>query len=162
MTIREAAERAGVSNQAVYKRLKARGISPESIREKGSGKLTEEGEQIIKELFPALQEESPKEAPADEPAAAPLPPSSEELERLTTRVEELTKQVEELTTKLTTSEAREKALVEERDYLRGALERSQQLQALTAQKIPNPPPTITDGSDKPQRRGLWARLRGKG
>ena len=162
MTISEAARLAGVSNQAVYKRLKSRGIKPDSIREK-SGELTEEGAALMRELFPILQDEVERapQAPADEPAAAPPPPAPDEVERLTTRVDELTKQVDELTTRLTTTEARAQALQDERDYLRGALEKSQQLQALTASKIPNPPPALTDGREEKQRRGLWARLRGR-
>lgn len=167
MTISEAARRAGVSNQAVYKRLKARGILPDSIREKGSGILTEEGEALMRELFPAIDEHEARPAPppVDEPAAAPpdeVERLTTEVERLSTRVDELTTEVDRLTTRLTTSEARAQALQDERDYLRGALDKSQQLQAMTAQKIPNPPPALTDGSEERPRRGLWARLTGRG
>lgn len=159
MTISEAARRAGISNQAIYKRLKARGIRPESIREPGTNKLTAEGEKIIKELFPAVDNDEARPAPPpDEPAAAP-----DELERLTTEVDRLTRRVDELTTALTTAEARALALQDERDYLRGALDKAQQLQALTASKLPNPPPVLTDGSgeERPQR-GLLSWLRGRG
>lgn len=158
MTIREAAERAGVTNQAIYKRLKARGIRPESIRVQGSGELTKEGEELMRELFPVMDESAARPAPpaSDEPAAAP----PDEVERLTTERDELRRRVDELTTRLTTAEARAQALQDERDYLRGALDKSQQLQAMTAQKIPNPPPALTDG-ERP-RRGLWARLTGRG
>ncbi len=160
MTISEAARRAGISNQAIYKRLKARGIRPESIREPGTNKLTAEGEKIIKELFPAVDndEARPDPPPVDEPAAAP----PDEVERLTTELEGLRRRVDELTTRLTTAEARALALQDERDYLRGALDKAQQLQALTASKLPNPPPVLTDGSEERPRRGLWARLTGRG
>lgn len=160
MTISDAARRAGISNQAIYKRLKARGISPESIREQGTSKLTAEGEKIIKELFPAVVEYESRlgAKSADDHAAA----QSDEVDRLTTENKRLTKEVNELTTRLTTAEERAIALQDERDYLRGALEKSQQLQALTAQKIPNPPPALTEGSEEKQKRGLLARLIGRG
>lgn len=159
MTIREAAERAGISNQAIYKRLKARGIRPESIREPGTNKLTAEGERIMRELFPVIDEEEARPDPpaSEEPAAAP----PDELARLTTELEGLRQRVDELTTRLTTAEARAQALQDERDYLRGALDKAQQIQALTASKLPTPPPALPDGEER-QRRGLLSWLRGWG
>lgn len=154
MTIREAAEQAGVSCQAIYKRLKSRGISPESIRDRGTHNLTRQGEELIKDLFPEIEE-------SEESAARSSPLSADhELERLKTEVEELKQENEKLKTKVSTAEARAQALQDERDYLRGALDKSQQLQAMTAQKIPNPPPAITDGKERPWR-GLWARITGR-
>ena len=162
MTIREAAEQAGISCQAVYKRLKARGIAPDSIREKGTNRLTREGEALIRELFPAIDESADESAaqPSSPASCEPATASPNELERLTTEVEKLRRRVDELTIRLTTAETRAQALQDERDYLRDALDKSQQLQAMTAQKIPNPPPAITDGKERPWR-GLWARITGR-
>ena len=150
MTIKDIAAAAGLSHQAIYKRLKARGVKLESIKIKGTGELTAEGEALMREIFNLKdqQEEAAPPPPAAEEKAAPAEVESE--------VEKLRNQVETL-------EQREKALTEERDFLRLSLERSQQLQAITAQKIPNPPPALPAGGDQQQRRGLfgWIRRRDK-
>lgn len=168
MTIKEVSEKVGLSHQAIYKRLRNRGIKAADIARKSTGELTEEGERLMYELFPFLQGEEGREAqaPADEPAAAPAAAVAadepSEVASLRDEVAAAAAKVAKLEGEVARQEEIIKALTDERDYLRGALERSQQLQALTAQKIPNPPPALTDGSGEKQRRGLWARLRGKG
>lgn len=61
MTIREVAQQAGLSHQAVYKKIKARGYQLDALRDKETGQLTEEGEAVIKELFPAKVENEVEE-----------------------------------------------------------------------------------------------------
>ncbi len=51
MTIKDIAAAAGLSHQAIYKRLKARGVKLESIKIKGTGELTAEGEALMREIF---------------------------------------------------------------------------------------------------------------
>ena len=166
MTIKDIAAAAGLSHQAVYKRLKGRGVKLESIKDKATGELTEEGERLVREIF-SLQDEPGEAAPpppAAEEKAAPVEVESE-VERLRNQVAELSAEVEKLRNQVATLEDKEKALTDERDFLRLSLERSQQLQAITAQKIPNPPPALTAGGDQQQqRRGLlgWLRRRSKG
>ena len=164
MTIKDIAAAAGLSHQAIYKRLKARGVKLESIKIKGTGELTEEGEALIKELFSIKdqQEEAAPPPPAAEEKAAPAEVESE-VEKLRNQVAGLNLEVEKLRNQVENMEQREKALTEERDFLRLSLERSQQLQAITAQKIPNPPPALPAGGDQQQRRGLfgWIRRRDK-
>ena len=170
MTIKDVAARTGLSHQAIYKRLKARGLSVSELKDKASGQLTEEGERLVRELFSIQAEEAP--TVDDKPSEEPSEPSAEvetEVEKLRNRVEELTTEVEKLRNHVETLEATNTALTSERDYLRLALERSQQLQMVTASKIPNPPPLLpaTEAEEsKSQHRGLfsgisswWARRR---
>ncbi len=160
MRIKEVSEKVGLSHQAIYKRLRSRGKRAEDITIKGTGELTEEGEALMRELFPALQgegQEGPQEA-----SGSPSAGKNEELERLREEGSRLRAEGERLRAEVASLEEKNQALTEERDYLRGALERSQQLQAMTAAKIPAPPPAITDGTDKAQRRGLLSWLRGRG
>lgn len=160
MTIKDIAAAAGLSHQAIYKRLKARGVKLEDIKIKGTGELTAEGEALIKEIFSLQdkQEESAPPPPAAEEKAAPVEVESE-VEKLRNQVAELSGEVEKLRNQVATLEDREKALTDERDFLRLSLERSQQLQAITAQKIPNPPPALPAGGDQQQRRGLFGWIR---
>lgn len=158
MRIKQVSEKVGLSHQAIYKRLRARGIKAEDITQKNTGELTAEGWALMLELFPILQgeEERSEQPQAEAPAAA----EPSEIERLQGEVARLRGEVAQAEGKVATMEAQLQALTEERDYLRGALERSQQLQALTAQKIPNPPPALPAGGDQ-QRRGLFGWLRRK-
>ena len=164
MTIKEIAERAGLSHQAIYKRLKARGVALDQIKNKDTGELTAEGEALLLELF-NLQDQTEREAPPPPEKAAPPAAEDEagelrnQVERLNNQVAELNNEVEKLRNQVATLEEKEKALTEERDFLRLSLERSQQLQAITAAKIPNPPPALPAGGEEKERglRAWWRR-----
>ena len=165
MTIREVAERAGLSHQAIYKRLKAKGIHVSSLKDKDSGQLNEEGERILRELF-SIQAEN--QAPDGATRETVRPSVESEVDRLRKEVERLTTEVVTLRNKVDALEEKNKALTEERDFLRVSLERSQQLQMVTASKIPNPPPLLpasgssADNSSKGLISGVrswWARRR---
>lgn len=157
MTIKEIAEQAGLSHQAIYKRLKARGVALDQIKDKGTGELTAAGEALLRELF-NLQDQTEKEAPPPPEKAAP-PAEENEAGELRNQVAELNNEVEKLRNQVATLEEKEKALTEERDFLRLSLERSQQLQAITAAKIPNPPPALPAGGEEKERglRAWWRR-----
>lgn len=118
MTVREIAQKHGITVQAVYKKLKQAGINLASLKD-ASGKLTEEGARKILDLL----EPAPEPPPASDP---------EELNRLSTEVEKLKTEVERLSTQV-------EMLSAERDYLRTALEREQALHGLTLQKLALPP-----------------------
>ena len=159
MTIKEIAAAAGVSHQAIYKRLKARGVRLETLKDKTTGALTAEGEALIREMLNLKDQEE---------TAAPPPPAAEEKaapaeveKELRNQVERLNLEVERLRNQVAALEEKEKALTDERDFLRLSLERSQQLQAITAQKIPNPPPALAAGVEQEPRRGLFGWLRRK-
>ena len=51
MNITQAAERYGVSVQAMYAKLKKRGISPASIRIEGSDQISADGEAVLEKLY---------------------------------------------------------------------------------------------------------------
>ena len=143
MNVKEVAHLAGISHQAVYKRIKSAGFKVDELKDSATGHFTPEGEAIIRELF-NLAEDEP-ELTTD----------------LSTKVAELTTEVEKLRNQVATLEAQAKALTEERDFLRVTLEHAQQLQAATLAKLPTPPPALPDGSRRGGLRGWWARIRGK-
>lgn len=145
MTIKEVAAKVGLSHQAIYKRLRARGKRAEDIVK--AGVLTEEGEALMMELFPSLR---------DEPQPSAESPSEVE-KRLQDEVAKLQEKVVKLGAEVARLEERAANLTEERDYLRKALDQSQQLQAMTTAKIPSPP-AITSG-EKKKRLLSW--IRGK-
>lgn len=159
MTIKDVAARTRLSHQAIYKRLKARGLSVSDLKDRATGQLTPEGERILAEMF-SLQ--------AEESAGASAPPSTPEAsadtveaEELRNEVARLTTEVEKLRNRVATLEETNKALTEERDFLRLSLERSQQLQMVTASKIPNPPPLLTspEAEGHKSHRGLFGGVR---
>ena len=51
MTIADAAKQYGVTQQAIYQKLKRKGIKRAAIQQAGTAELTEEGESIIASLF---------------------------------------------------------------------------------------------------------------
>lgn len=115
MTIKEFSTRAGISAQAVYKRLRNQGINLDTIRNKETGQLTAEGETIVENLFSTESHRF----------------SSDESEnqRLSTEVERLKTEVERLSTALD-------IVSEERNYLREQLKASQVIQLETLKKLP--------------------------
>ena len=141
MNVKEVATLTGLTHQAIYKRIKAAGYKLDELKDKASGQFTPEGEAVLREMF-NLDELQP-----------------ELTTELTTKVAELTTEVEKLRNQVATLEEKEKALTEERDFLRLSLERSQQLQAITAAKIPNPPPALPAGGEEKERglRAWWRR-----
>lgn len=158
MTIKDVAARTGLSHQAIYKRLKARGLSVSDLKDKASGQLTEEGERILAEMFSIQAEEPTVDGAQEAKSEEPRPESGSE--KLRNEVARLTTEVEKLRNRVETLEATNTALTEERDFLRLSLERSQQLQAITASKIPNPPPLLTTGAEENKsHKGLFGGMR---
>jgi chromosome segregation ATPase len=144
MNVKEVASLTGLTHQAIYKRIKAAGYKLDELKDKATGQFTPEGETVLREMF-KLDELQPE--------------LTTEVEELTTRVAELTTEVEKLRNQVTVLETQNKALTEERDFLRVTLEHSQQLQAATLAKVPSVP-ALPDGSRRGLR-GWWARIRGK-
>lgn len=164
MTVKEFSALVGVSHQAIYKKLKGRGVALESLKDKETGQLTADGEALLRAIYnlkgqEERQQEAPEEPQNEEAGAAP--PADQEGENgLRNQVARLQGEVERLRNQVATLEEKEKALAEERDFLRISLERSQQLQALTASKIPNPAPALPAGGEKAHGlRAWWRRLR---
>lgn len=162
MTIKDVAARTGLSHQAIYKRLKANGLSVSDLKDKASGQLTEEGERILAEMF-SIKAEEPTvddERGTNEREQAEEPTAESGSEELRNEVARLTTEVEKLRNQVATLEEKNTALTEERDFLRLSLERSQQLQAITASKIPNPRPLLTTGAEEGNsHKGLFGGIR---
>lgn len=121
MTVKDVSALAGISVQAVYKRIKKRGIELNAIRSPETGQFSPEGEELMKSLFNL---ENASEAPKTQNTAGE--------ERLKTALNEL----EKLKTEVVNLRAQLEAMTNERDYLRGALEREQTLHGMTLQKVP--------------------------
>lgn len=164
MTVKEFSALVGVSHQAIYKKLKGRGVALESLKDKETGQLTEEGETLLRRIYNIQEqgdeqrETTAEEAEGEEREAAP-PADHEGENELRNQVARLQGEVERLRNQVATLEEKEKALTEERDFLRVSLERSQQLQALTASKIPNPAPALPASTQAHGLRAWWRRLR---
>lgn len=127
MTIKEAATLYGVSPQAIYQRLKSKGVDIRAIKTK-TGELTPDGERILGDLFDRTSvtgDGEQTESPRDQGQTKQEEALNAQLEMLKAEVDFLKAQVE--------------LLKEERDYLRRALDQSQQLQAMTMRMLPPAP-----------------------
>ena len=154
MTVKDVARRTGLTTAAIYKRIKAHGITLDAIKDKKTGHFTPEGERMIVDLFEIAEEapetaEKAQETQVDNPLTTEVEKLKTENARLTTEVENLTKQVADLTG--------------ERDFLRRtldttteALTNAQKLQAATLAKVP----LLTSGEPGRLRRA-WDKIRGK-
>ena len=143
MTVKEVAQRTGLTNAAIYKRIKTKGVALDAIKDKKTGHFTPDGERLIIELFNL--DNAPEQA-----ENRPKNDVDNQVEKLTTRVAELTTEVEKLTTRV-------ELLTSERDNLRATLEREQQLHAMTLTKLlPSGEP-----GEKGRFRAAWDVLRGR-
>ena len=143
MTVKDVAQRTGLTNAAIYKRLKAKGVKLEAVKDKKTGHFTPDGEQLIIELFNL--DNAPEQGEKSQEKTV-----DNQVEKLTTRVAELTTEVEKLSTKV-------EMLTSERDNLRATLEREQQLHAMTLTKLL---PSGETG-EKGRFRAAWDVLRGR-
>lgn len=166
MTIKEFAAQIGVSDKAIYKRLKREGIELSSLKTKGSSALSPEGEARLRELYSLQAPEAIEAEPENhgEPGAveSPVESSTSEGENSTKEGESGEKSVEWLKAEIKRLEELNKALTDERDFLRGSLERAQvsldraqQLQAIATAKIPTPRALPAGGDERGVR--AWFR-----
>ena len=129
MTVQEAATLYGISKQAIYQRLKAKGYDIKQLKD-SSGNLTEEGERILEQLFDRTSVTGEGD-PAPQPTRKE-PPKQENplLLQAQKQVDDLTKQVDGLQREVSLLTNQVDALKEERDYLRRALDQAKQLHIL--------------------------------
>lgn len=121
MTIKEAAERYGVSKQAIYQRLKKAGQDLDSIRDPKTGLLSSDGEKLINSIY---GQNAVKEPLKSSPVNLQVESFKQEREALLGQIEALKAVNEQLTS--------------ERDYLRHSLDQAQQLQAMAFARLPAP------------------------
>ena len=141
MTISDFSKAAGLTPQAIYKRLKENGISLSAIREQDGKTLTGEGLSTLAALFKVKQIDNltPETFSGIEKKAAAIEKKLEALED------------ENAQLKLTLTELRATAAAKDQliESLQAQLLFMQQLQAATLQRIPAAKPT------------LWQRITGK-
>ena len=150
MTIKQYAEKAGISPQAVYQRLKKNKIKVESLTEKGTGEITGEGMAILDKLF--------------DPENRQTKPAKDELiEALEQQIEALRVLVSTKEEKLKSLEAEAAALREDKEYFKQALDKSQN--NLTAIKNllagPEQPKPEPPANTEPRRLTWRERFTGK-
>lgn len=173
MTIKEFAAQIGVSDKAIYKRLKREGIELSSLKTKGSSALSPEGEARLRELYSLQAPEAIEAEPENqgEPGEVenPVETSTSEGENSTKEGESGEKSVEWLKAEIKRLEELNKALTDERDFLRGSLERAQvsldraqQLQAMATAKIPTPKALPAGGDERGVRAWFRRHFTGKG
>lgn len=141
MTIADFSKAAGLTPQAIYKRLKENGISLSEIREEDGKTLTAEGLSTLAALFKVKQIDNltPETYSGIEKKAAVI-------EKKLTALEDENAQLKLSLTELKATAAAKDQLIEN---LQGQLLFMQQLQAATLQRIPAAKPT------------LWQRITGK-
>ena len=141
MTISDFSKAAGLTPQAIYKRLKENGISLSAIREQDGKTLTGEGLSTLAALFKVkpIDNLTPETFSGIEKKAAAIEKKLEALED------------ENAQLKLTLTELRATAAAKDQliENLQSQLLFMQQLQAATLQRIPAAKPT------------LWQRITGK-
>lgn len=108
MTIKDYAKLQGVSSQAVYQRLKKAGVDITTIKDKQTGHLTQEGQNLLDKLYSSTTQETA----SVQPTIAAL---QAENQQLTNQIEMLKDQV---------------------DHLRRLLDQEQRLHFEALQRIP--------------------------
>lgn len=133
MTITEYADRVGVRTQGLYKKLTNRGISLDDIRDKANNLITEDGFKLLNQLY--SDRTQPKKQSVDKVADI----FGDQLNQLKEQLSAL--QVENERLRIAEENSRKKIedLINERDYLRVALNQSQQLHAMTIKALPPAP-----------------------
>lgn len=132
MTIKEAAAQYGVSKQAIYQRLKKAGKDLDQIRDAKTGELTEVGRELVNSIYGQNADKG----------ASTVKHDDLQVERMKAEIEALRAENKALNAQLD-------AARDERDYLRQALDREQQLHGMTLSRLPAP--------DQP-RQGIIYRL----
>lgn len=154
MTIKEIAQQLGISDKAIYKRLKSEGIAVSSLKAKGSNNLSSDGEKRLRKIYAG---QDPNEQAIDPEILGAVESVENKVEQVETKVENSTDEVENNSTKAESIQLlrlkmenaflKQKLAAKEEElaFLRQSLEKtqtllenSQQLQAIATSKIPTP------------------------
>jgi len=129
MTIKQMADKLGVSPQAIYQKLKKNGVEVYKLTDKKTKELTGEGEVIITKLFSADPAEiKPSKQSVIEGLQEQVQTLRTENAVLVERVKSLEEQVSTLTT--------------DKDNLQKALDKAQDLHQRTLAALPAPGQTV--------------------
>ena len=154
MTIKGAAEKYGITVQAVYSRLKKEGIALETLKDAGTGELTADAEAVFDKLFDKENREKRSNF-------------NSTIERLQGDVNRLERDNAALVEKLKQVEAANAELKEERERLLRLAEQAQELHKAALERLLPPPADNTNTEalggtgEQVKRGGLFARLFGR-
>ena len=122
MTIAEFAREIRKTQQAVYQKMKRKGIKPADIQQPDSAQLSEEGERILRSLFSTEETQIAKQALS---TASELIEANKQLEAVKKQLEEaektreaLSTQIEQQAQQIQQQAERIQELETERDFLR--------------------------------------------
>ena len=159
MTIKEKAAALGVSHQAIYKRLRNAGLSIADITT-ATGELTTDGEATIEQMYKGQRKQTG--TGGGKPRQPAKGPTRAEFEELQAELLTYRQRLAESESRAAQLEAKAEDLTKERDYLRNALIREQEItmqqsQALTAASVKNL--NLINAGQK--RKGLIAAIKDK-
>lgn len=152
MTIKDIAEEYSVTQQAVYQKLKRKGIKRGDIQHEGSPDLTEEGEAIVRSLFEKTKEIKDvitQQALKASDLVQQLNETKKQLEQQTSETKRLNEEVSQHRQEIEQLKKQLKEVIEDRDFLRMTLS-----QTIEAHRI-----TLAALQPAPQERGLLARIK---
>ena len=153
MTIKQAAEKYGISVQAVYSRLKKEGIALETLKDADTGALTADAEIVLDKLFEKDRQKHSS--------------FNSTIERLESEVKRLNKENAALIESLRAVEKQNEELKEERERLLTIAQQAQELHKAALERLLPPPVDNTaaegQGAEGQQvkRGGLFTRLFGR-
>ena len=153
MTIKQAAEKYGISVQAIYSRLKKNGIKLETLKDADTGELTADAEIVLDKLFKDKQQKHSS--------------FNSTIERLQEDVKRLNVENVELVEKLKRLENENAELKQERERLLRIAQQAQELHKAALERLLPPPADNTaaegQGAEGQQvkRGGLFTRLFGR-
>lgn len=147
MTIKDAAVKYHVSQQAIYKRLKSNGIAIETLKDKTTGQLTADAEIVLDKLFGA---DALEKRESINQQYIQFKEANEGLHKL---IESMTAQIEGLQEQVA-------ELKKDKETLANALEQAQSVQLALMNRLPDP---AEGGQNKSSGSGWrWPWQKGKG
>lgn len=154
MTIKQAAEKYGITFQAVYSRLKKEGISLEMLKDAETGELTADAEIVLDKLFDKERQHKHSNF-------------NSTIERLQDDIKRLNAENVELVEKLKRLENENAELKQERERLLTIAQQAQELHKAALERLLPPPVDNTAAVDlggsgaQVKRGGLFTRLFGR-
>jgi len=155
MTIKQAAEKYGISVQAIYSRLKKNDIKLETLKDADTGELTADAMAVFDKLFDKENREKRENF-------------NSTIERLQGEVNRLDKENAGLVEKIKQLENANAELKQERERLLTIAQQAQELHKAALERLLPPPADNTTAEDsrgsvaQVKRGGLFSRLFGRG
>lgn len=155
MTIKQAAEKYGISVQAIYSRLKKEGIALETLKDADTRELSADAELVFDKLFDKERQQKHESF-------------NSTIQRLNSEIQRLNEENVGLVEKLKRLENENADLKQERERLLTIAQQAQELHKAALERL-LPPPTDNTAAEgqsatgaQAKRGGLFARLFGRG